>query len=157
MQPNAVHPDASSERIIGRGDRAGHFEPTAAVCVAPAPQAAIGDDAGAPGEGEEIAIVPRLQSAVARVLPAIEATLAQLATQASHPREMEQAGRALASLTRTLRELNALLAQHAARVEEDDDMPKDIDAFRFELARRITAFVESRKGETADGAPPEGT
>ena len=60
-----------------------------------------------------------------------------------------------ASLTRTLRELNALLAQHAAAAEDDDDMPKDIDAFRFELARRIMAWVESRRGEA--GAPPAET
>ena len=112
-----------------------------------------------PGEGCPASIVPRLQNAVARVLPAIEATLTQLATQTHRPREMEQAGRALASLTRTLRELNALLTQHAMRAEDDDDMPEDMDAFRFELARRIKAFVESRKGEFADGggAPPEGT
>lgn len=113
----------------------------------------------APGEGEEI--VPRLQSAVARVLPAIEATIARLAAGHQQPREMEQAARALGTLTRTLRELNALLSQHHARAEAlsaqpahpqatlaDDDMPEDIDAFRIELARRIDAFVAS---QTSDG------
>ena len=101
-----------------------------------------------PGAGEEnapAAIVPRLQSAVARVLPAIEATIARLAD--GNPRDVEQAGRALSSLTRTLRELNALLAQHKTRLdaaEPYDDMPRDIDAFRINLARRIDAFVESR-------------
>ena len=91
-------------------------------------------------------IVPRLQSAVARVLPAIEAIIARLAAGAS-PREMEQAGRTLSSLTRTLRELNALLAQHNAGAAADDDMPEDMDAFRLELARRIDAFVASRTAE----------
>ena len=109
-----------------------------------------------PGEGEESKqarpgwegeenIVPRLQSAVARVLPAIEATIARLAD--GNPRDVEQAGRALSSLTRTLRELNALLAQHKTRLdaaEPYDDMPEDIDAFRINLARRIEAFVASR-------------
>jgi hypothetical protein len=130
-----------------------------AVAYRPAvPQAAIGDDAETAGGGDPVSIVPRLQSAVARVLPAIERTLAQLATQASHPREMEQAGRALASLTRTLRELNALLAQHAVSAEDDDDMPQDIDAFRFELARRITALVASETADAADdGAAPAAT
>jgi hypothetical protein len=65
------------------------------------------------------------------------------------PREMEQTARALASLTRTLRELNGLLSQRQAAAA-DDDMPEDIDAFRFELARRIDAFVASRTGQ-ADG------
>jgi hypothetical protein len=46
-----------------------------------------------PGEGEDAqadaaAIVPRLQSAVARVLPAIEATIARLAAGPQHPRDM---------------------------------------------------------------------
>src|SRR4051794_6471874 len=31
MQPDAIHPDASSQRIIGRRDRAGHLEASAAV------------------------------------------------------------------------------------------------------------------------------
>lgn len=106
-----------------------------------------------PAEGEEM-IVPRLQSAVARVLPAIEAIIARLAGGSHHPRDMEQAGRALGSLTRTLRELNALLAQHNARPDhlrcECREMsPEDIDAFRDNLARRINAFVASRTGEGA--------
>jgi hypothetical protein len=108
-------------------------------------------------ENAPAAIVPRLQSAVARVLPAIEATIARLAGGANNPRDMEQASRALGSLTRTLRELNALLAQHKGRLEaahdDDDDMPEDLDAFRYELARRINAFVASRTNE--DGAQPD--
>jgi phospholipase/lecithinase/hemolysin len=92
---------------------------------------------GAPAEGDPASIVQRLQSAVARVLPAIEATIARLAAGPQHPREMEQAGRALSSLTRTLRELNALLSQHIAQAEQK---AVDIDAFREELARRINEF-----------------
>jgi len=94
-------------------------------------------------------IVPRLQSAVARVLPAIEANITRLAAGSSHPREMEQASRTLSSLTRTLRELNALLSQHQARAADDrgDYPPEDMDAFRENLARRIELFIESRKGE----------
>jgi hypothetical protein len=105
--------------------------------------------------------VPRLQSAVARVLPAIEATIARLAAGPYHPRDMEQAGRALSSLTRTLRELNALLSQHHARGEtadgaaDDDDMPEDIDAFRYELARRIDAFVASRTSDDGEAKREE--
>ena len=104
------------------------------------------------------AIVPRLQSAVARVLPAIEATVVKLGAGPMQPREMEQTARALASLTRTLRELNGLLSQRQAAAADDpaarDDMPEDIDAFRLDLARRIDAFVASRTGGADGGAEP---
>jgi hypothetical protein len=65
------------------------------------------------------------------VLPAIEAIVARIGPQATHPREMEQAGRALSSLTRTLRELNTLLSEQQARAPAGricdchDDMPED--------------------------------
>src|SRR5262249_166617 len=96
-------------------------------------------------------VVPRLQGAVARVLPAIEATIARLAA-GPHPRELEQSARALGTLTRTLRELNALLAQQPRRVRDcggDDDFPEAIDEFREDLAGRIDAFVAARTGENA--------
>jgi hypothetical protein len=92
---------------------------------------------------------------VARVLPAIEATIARLAGGAHHPRDMEQASRTLGSLTRTLRELNGLLSEHNARLDAadpDDDMPEDMDAFREDLARQIDAFMASRGDE--DWAEP---
>jgi len=101
------------------------------------------------------ALAPRLQSAVARVLPAIEATLTKLTASPQRPRELEQTARALGALMRTLRELNALLAQQPARsAYDDDDFPEDIDAFRDELARRIDAFIASRGDEFGAAAPP---
>ena len=108
---------------------------------------------GQVGRGEE-AIVPRLRSAVARVLPAIEATIARLAAGPHHPREMEQAGRALSSLTRALRELNGLLAQHKA-AGEDDEGPRDIDAFRKELTRRLRGLVDAQKQREREAKPGE--
>jgi len=109
---------------------------------------ASGHDANAPAESDPASIAPRLQSAVARVLPAIEATLAKLAAGPQRPREMEQTARTLGALMRTLRELNALLSQHPLRPLNDyDDIPEDIDAFRERLARRIEAFIESRRDE----------
>ena len=109
-----------------------------------------------PGEDEPAAIVPRLQNAVARVLPAIEATVATLSAQPAHPREMERAARVLAALTRTLRELNTLLRQCPVPAA-DDDMPEDIDEFRRNLARRIRLFVASRTGGTGEPPEPQGT
>ena len=109
---------------------------------------------GAPAAPDETAIAPRLQSAVARVLPAIETTLAKLGAGPMPPREMEQAARALSSLTRILRELNGLLGQHQASrgdANRGDPVPEDIDEFRRQLARRMDAFVEARTGKTKDG------
>jgi hypothetical protein len=136
----------------------------AAPCVGAMPQAAAGDGAGAPREPDGSTIVPRLQSAVARVLPAIESIVAKVGAEPTQPREMERAARALAALTRTLRELNGLLSQHQAVAAEvaaddaadDDDMPEDIDAFRLDLARRIDAFVASRTGAADGGVEPPG-
>jgi hypothetical protein len=116
----------------------------------------------APGEDmppDPAAIGPRLQSAVARVLPAIEATLGKLAAGPMPPREMERAARTLTSLIRTLRELNELLAQQQPQTAANDDYPEDIDAFRNELARRIHAFVDSRTTDEEwelRGRPPKG-
>ena len=101
-------------------------------------------------------IAERLQGAVARVLPAIEGTLATLGTGAAHPRELERAARALAALTRTMRELSGLLAQHKAEqpaCDCDGYTPEDIDTFRRELARKINALVDRRTGVTASGEP----
>ena len=102
--------------------------------------------------------MPRLQGAVARVLPAIEATVAKLAAGAMHPRDMERAARTLTSLMRTLRELHELLSQHQAREVRvcTCDMPEDIDAFRIDLARRIEAFVASQPDDECT-APPQVT
>jgi len=127
---------------------------------------AAGEDA-APAEIDNGALVPRLKGAVARLLPAIEATVAKLATGTTHPREMERAGRALGALTRTLRELNALLGERQPPVpaadaddrgrsgkpaENDDAAPRDMEAFRQELIRRMNAVVAARQEKAAQDA-----
>ena len=113
---------------------------TAAPCLVAVPQAAAGDDASAPGEPDDRAIVPRLQSAVARVLPAIEAIVAKLGAGPTHPREMERAARALAALTRTLRELNSLLSQRQAAAADD------VAATTTTCLRTSTRSVSSWRG-----------
>jgi hypothetical protein len=120
------------------------------------PHTQASEEMGAPAESGPASIMPRLQGAVARVLPAIEAIIARLAAGPQHPREMEQAGRALGALMRTLRELNALLSQHNVQAANAyDDMPEDMDAFRYELARRIRTFVASRRGDGDEAKPLE--
>jgi hypothetical protein len=103
-------------------------------------------------------IAERLEGALARVLPAIETTLVRL-TASPHPRETEQAARTLGVLMRTLRELNTLTGRYAPHgdmdettdedTHHDDAPPKDIDEFRFELARRINAFVDDHEARKA--------
>ena len=141
---------AAPPQHVSEMDEARSFEgENGAIVPRPASAANVQADAAS--------IVQRLQGAVARVLPAIEAIIARLAAGSQHPREMEQAGRALGALMRTLRELNALLSQHNAQAAQPyDDMPEDMDAFRLDLARRIDAFVESR-GHEIDEAEPEET
>jgi hypothetical protein len=102
-------------------------------------------------QADAAAIVPGLQSAVARLLPAIAAITAKLAAGPHAPRDIEQMGRALGTLTRTLRELNALLSEQrdAAPADAGDPLPDDIDEFRRELARRIEAFFASQDASAA--------
>jgi hypothetical protein len=73
------------------------------------------------------------------------------------PDERERDARVLAVLAKTLRELAALdqantgAAAPPADDADDDPMPRDIDEFRRELARRIHAFVDSRGGAGLPG------
>ena len=110
------------------------------------------------GSADPAAIAARLQGAVARVLPAIEAAIARLAAGPQHPREMEQTVRALGTMMRTLRELNALLAQQPLRAAayDDDDMPEDPDEFRDKLARRIDALLATPAEEAFAEEPAAG-
>ncbi len=130
-------------------------ESVAASDAAHAAPANASEDAGPGGTGDDSMLVPRLQGAVARVLPAIETIVARLAAGATHPREMEQAGRALGALTRALRELNGLLDDRRppeardgpagkAAADDEPDEPRDIEEFRQELIRRMNAIVAAR-------------
>jgi hypothetical protein len=161
---NFLHPPLEGEgRRFERQRKPSGWGEAGEFAEHPTPPAfayASASDPPPPGEGEEVpidpaAIVPRLQSAVARVLPAIEATIARLAAGPFHPREMEQAGRALSSLTRTLRELNALLAQQQARAADDDFSPRDIEEIRSELAQRLHALIDAEQDKQEEAKPEE--
>jgi len=128
----------------------------APVSFAPVLAAPVSDCAGPAAatlvETDGRAIELRLRSAVAHVLPAIEATLASLGTGLAHPREMERAARVLAALTRTLSELNGLLRQHGAAggPSAPDGQSKDTATRRRELAEKLEAFVASHAGEAGE-------
>lgn len=98
-----------------------------------------------PGEPESPAeFAQRLQGAVGRVLPAIEAAVGRIAVT-THPRELERTARTLTALTRTLRELTTLSNEHPV-----DDGPANLDEFREQLARKIDNLIARRnEGKTA--------
>ena len=128
---------------------------TAALAPLPSPHLADYNDADAPRQDDDNAIVLRLQSAVARVLPAIEATVAMLAAGPQHLRELERSARLLAALTRTLRELNSLLSQRqaaAAAGAAHDYKPRNMEELRRELERKIMAAIESENDRVDDAA-----
>jgi len=74
------------------------------------------------------------------------------------PDERERDTRMLAVLVKTLRELSAFKETKAMqdKAEDDDPVPRDIDEFRRELARRIRAFVDERRAGGIPGPPEEG-
>ena len=98
-------------------------------------------------EGRE-ALVARLWNTADRQVREIDKRLRR---GEQPPDERERDARVFAVLVRTLRELNAFdEATNAAgastdAADENDDMPKDIDEFRNELARRIHALVDERE------------
>ena len=120
--------------------------PAPLICADTQPAGPLFAKEGA--ETDAAAIVPRLRSAIACVLAAIEATNARLAAGSHSPREIGQAGRTLGALTRTLRELNALLNEHIARAASEPK-PVDLDELRNELARRIHALIDAGPEEEA--------
>ena len=73
----------------------------------------------------------------------------------------ERSARTLAALTRALLEIKAITQPTDAtptNEADDDPVPRDIDEFRLELARRIRHFIEARRiGADRLSAEPEGS
>jgi hypothetical protein len=107
------------------------------------------------GEGERMTTIERIERLVQRELQAEEAVRAQLGPVPRPAADAERCARTLATLTQTLHALARLRSGLPAESGlSDDDMPRDIDEFRRELARRIRVFVESRiAGRLRDGVP----
>jgi hypothetical protein len=92
------------------------------------------------------AMIDRIEREVEHEIAAAEHAGAQARAAPRPPPDAERAARTLSMLTKTLHAL-AQLRRGAAPdsgSHDDDDMPRDIDDFRRELARRIDAFVASR-------------
>jgi hypothetical protein len=87
----------------------------------------------------------RIAELVQKELAAAEVMRAQLRAGDCAPIDAERMARTLSTLTQTLQTLQRLNAGEIARnADDDDDLPRDIDEFRRELARRLDALVASR-------------
>lgn len=70
----------------------------------------------------------------------------------------ERSARVLATINRALLEIKATAKPDKVPDEADDSIPRDIEEFRTQLARRIRGLVEAergRSGERAGGDPTE--
>jgi len=102
---------------------------------------------------QRMALALRIQSVVEREMEAIERVLGKITP--SDQIEAEHGARTLASIARTLREIAALSKpeqETPPNDADDDSVPRDIDAFREELARRIHAFIDAQADGQGAGA-----
>ena len=121
--------------------------------IAPAPAAQQPADATADvAATRRLAIAARIQGVVEREMDAVERVLDKLGP--ADGVEAEHCARTLASLARTMHEIAALARPDDVTPpdEADDDaIPRDIDALRNELARRIHAIIDARQADEIRG------
>jgi len=99
------------------------------------------------GELADTSTIDRLEAAVLKELAVVELMRANLGSEPLRPLEAQVTARTLSVLTETLAKLRRLRlgsAPQTGSIENDNDYPADIDAFRREFARRVDAFVASR-------------
>jgi hypothetical protein len=123
----------------------------AAVATAetPPPEAAIAAPALAQ---QRAALAQRIQNVVEREMAVVERVVNLLGP--ADEAEAERTVRTLAGISRTLREIAALNQPDEVTPpnETDDDVPRDIDEFRRELALRIHALIDARRDDESGGA-----
>jgi hypothetical protein len=102
-------------------------------------------------------LLDRLEREVRAHLALVTAARERLQGLPPRPREGEASARTLTSLTAVLQKIHLMRCGLNPSDTHDDDIPADIDAFRDEIARRIEAFVASRREpDDADGASGSG-
>jgi hypothetical protein len=105
---------------------------------------------------DRVAVAARIQTAVERTIDGVERVLRVLGP--ANQIEAERTARTLANTARTLREIAAfnqsqeMTPPHEA---DHDPVPQDIDEFREALAKRIEAFVASRRAADGGGVPDD--
>ncbi|HEY4143428.1 MAG TPA: hypothetical protein VGM57_18575 [Pseudolabrys sp.] len=95
---------------------------------------------------QRLVLAESLMTATTEALDAIKRVTAQI--QPANPIEAEANARSMASISRSLREIAILIKPDEVtppNEADDDPVPRDIDEFRYELARRIRGFIESRR------------
>ena len=122
----------------------------AAVATAetPPPDAAIAAPALAQ---QRAALAVRIQNVVEREMAVVERVVNLLGP--ADEAEAERTVRTLAGITRTLREIAALNQPDEVtppNETDNDPIPRDIDEFRNELARRINALIDDRGDEESE-------
>jgi hypothetical protein len=119
----------------------------AALTAAQAPPANVARRATA------AALVKRVSHAIERELAQIEALIGATEGSTAAPSETERRARTLASLTRTLKEIARLRAAAKKPKQADDGfVPRDIDEYRRDLARRLDRLVAEAKTRYPDEA-----
>ncbi len=107
-------------------------------------------DIAAVSQQQRAALAVRIRNVVEREIAAVERVLD--AVGAADGGEAERSARTLASVSRTLREIAALNQPDEVTPPDeadDDPIPRDIDEFRRELARRIRGFIDVRRNRAA--------
>ena len=124
----------------------------------PAPESNGPDAAGAHTATREppAALAIRVYDAVQRQMDAIESI--QRTLRPTQEIQSERTVRILAALNRALREIAAITKTDEtifSDAADNDPVPRDLDQFRRELARRIKGLVDAERssaGESAGGA-----
>jgi len=101
---------------------------------------------------QRAALAQCIQNVVEREMAVVERVVNLLGP--ADEAEAERTVRTLAGISRTLREIAALNQPDEVTPpnETDDDVPRDIDEFRRELARRIHALIDAERDGGSPGA-----
>ncbi len=125
--------------------------PTPAPAAPLAPATPSPEPASPIAAAQREALALRIQQVVEREMSAVERLLAREGEAGA----TADNARALAGIARTLREVALLNKTDDAkpRHEADNDpIPRDIDEFRHELARRIRGFIADERARESEGS-----